>query len=181
MDDVEAWTDGAVIVRARREGPGRWSSFDVVIPASRQDVWKRLTTPAGMRTFFAPEANVELREGGAWEALFFPGAPPGQRGAEGVYFKALDPPRSFTVQWNAPPQFPEVRNEGFPATFELEPIDHATTRVRLRLHGFKQGGQWDGTYEYFLDAWALVLNRLRRSDVEGPIDWAAESGGRAGE
>lgn len=172
-DRIESWTDGAVTVRAMREGPAsRWSSFEVVVPESAQGAWDRWTTAEGMQTFLAPAANVELREGGLWEALFFPSKPAGQRGAEGVYFRTIDAPRSFSVQWNAPPQFPTARKEGFRARVAFEAIDHASTRVRVTLDEFKEGEEWDGTYAYFLEAWPVVLNRCRRACVEGAMDWS---------
>ncbi|MFG0275628.1 MAG: SRPBCC domain-containing protein [Phycisphaerales bacterium] len=173
--NIEEWTDGAVRVLAHRgEGDARWSEFEVTLPEARDAAWARLTTEKGLQSFFAPKANVELREGGTWEPLFFPDAAPGQRGAEGVYIRSIDAPRTLQVHWNAPPQFPEVRATGFRAHFVLEPIDHATTRVTLRLDEFGEGEQWDGTYDYFLQAFPVVLNRMRRATIDGPIDWAAE-------
>lgn len=172
---IEEWTDGAVRVLARRGvADERWSEFEVVLPESRDAAWARLTTPEGLQTFFAPKAVVDLREGGAWELLFFPDAPVGQRGAEGVTIRTIDAPRSLEVHWNAPPQFPEVRTLGFRARFALEPIDHATTRVTLRLDEFREGEQWDGTFDYFLKAYPVVLNRMRRAVIDGPLDWEAE-------
>jgi hypothetical protein len=172
---VETWKDGAVVVRAMRSGAtARWSSFEVELPESVADAWGRWTTAAGMQTFFAPKAVSDVRVGGLWEALFFPEKPAGQRGAEGVRFRAIEPGRWFEVQWNAPPQFPAVRKEGFRARVAFEAIDGGSSRVRLTLDEFKEGAEWDGTYAYFLKAWPVVLNRCRRACVEGAIDWSAE-------
>ena len=172
---IEEWTDGAVRVLAHRGvGDERWSSFEVILPEPRDAAWARLTTVEGLQSFFARKAIVELREGGAWELLFAPDAEPGQRGAEGVYIRAFEAPRMLEVHWNAPPQFPAVRVVGFRALFELETIYHATTRVTLRLDEFRDGEQWDGTFDYFLEAYPVVLNRMRRAVIEGPLDWDAE-------
>jgi len=172
---IEEWTDGAVRVLAHRgEGAARWSEFEVTLPEPRDEAWRRLTTAEGLQTFFAPKAIVALREGGPWEQLFFPDNEPGQRGAEGVYIRAFEAPRMLEVHWNAPPQFPEVRAEGFRALFELHPIDHATTRLTLRLDEFRAGEQWDATFDYFLEAYPVVLNRMRRAVIDGPLDWEAE-------
>ena len=120
------------------------------------------------------DAAVEMREGGPWELHFFPDAEKGKRGAEGVYIRRFEAPRSLEVHWNAPPQFPEPRTLGFRAHFALDPLDHATTRLTLRLDEFRDGEEWDGTYDYFLKAYPVVLNRMRRAVVEGPLDWDAE-------
>jgi len=173
---IDTWTDANVTVLAKRASPvERWSRFEVIVPASQREVWERFTTAQGFATFFSPQANIELRPGGPCEPIFFPENPPGERGGEGVTFRALDEPNGYTLRWNAPPQFPEPRRIGFRARFEFKPIvDNATSRVCVTLDEFREGEQWDQTYDYFLKAWPIVLNRLRRSYMDGPIDWNRE-------
>ncbi len=55
----------------------------VVVTAPRTAVWKAWTTPAGLTSFLAPAAHVELRPGGPFEIFFVPDAPQGARGSEG--------------------------------------------------------------------------------------------------
>src|SRR5262249_3083885 len=64
---------------------------EVVVAAPVADVWAAWTTNAGARTFFARGSNIELKRGGAYEILFFPDAPPGSRGAEGLHVLAFVP------------------------------------------------------------------------------------------
>ena len=41
---------------------------EVIVPAPRNAVWDAWTTPAGARTFFAPQCKIDLRPGGAYES-----------------------------------------------------------------------------------------------------------------
>ena len=50
--------------------------WDVVVPASLDAVWDAFTTQAGMTSWIAPGATVDLRSGGDW-LVNFPGAAPG--------------------------------------------------------------------------------------------------------
>ena len=47
------------------------------IAAPRREVWRAFTTAEGATTFFAPEARIEARPGGAYELLFMLDAEPG--------------------------------------------------------------------------------------------------------
>jgi len=46
------------------KGPDRAIRFDVVVDAPLHDVWLAWTTEEGVRSFFAPACNVELRVDG---------------------------------------------------------------------------------------------------------------------
>ncbi len=65
---------------------------DLLVPAPPEAVWEAWTTEAGLTGFFAPAVNLDLRVGGAFEILFYPDRPPGQRGAEGTWLMAIEPP-----------------------------------------------------------------------------------------
>ena len=48
----------------------------VTVKANVDDVWKAWTTSAGIKTFFAPDANVELRVDGPFQIYINPSASP---------------------------------------------------------------------------------------------------------
>lgn len=64
---------------------------EIKVSAPIKQVWECWTTEAGVATFFAPEANIELQIGGQYEMYFLPQAPPGSRGSEGCKIRELDP------------------------------------------------------------------------------------------
>jgi uncharacterized protein YndB with AHSA1/START domain len=147
---------------------------EMVLPAPVADVWQAWTTEEGVRTFFAPGARVEPHVDGAYDILFFPNRPEGQRGAEGMRILGFEPMRRFAFTWNAPPQFPGARAQRTEVVLEFEANGERETRLRFTHRGWGNGGEWDAAYAYFDDAWrAVVLPRLKQRFDEGPIDWGA--------
>ena len=84
----------------------------IVVPALRDDVWRAWTTDEGAATFFAPRAHIELRLGGAYELRWSEDdeVPPGSQGSEGCTVLSYLPQEMLSYEWNAPPEFPAVRD-----------------------------------------------------------------------
>jgi uncharacterized protein YndB with AHSA1/START domain len=150
----------------------------IVVPATVDRVWKAWTTSAGARCFFAPRAHIDLRLLGPYELLFADDdeAPEGKRGSEGCRVLSYLPSRMISFEWNAPPEFGDLRGRHTFVVVEMEPAEHSPlegprTLVRLTHLGFGKGADWDRVQEYFERAWALVLARLRELFESGPIDW----------
>lgn len=152
--------------------PSRALRKETLVPAPRSAVWEAWTTVAGAVTFFAPQVDIELRIGGRYEILFFPEKPLGQRGAEGLRILSFLPEEMLSFEWNAPPQYPEIRRQKTWVVVQLTEVTGEDTRVRLTHLGWGQGGDWDAVYRYFDEAWEIVLGRLQRRFCTGPIDWS---------
>lgn len=146
---------------------------EVVVPAPVGEVWAAWTTREGIRSFFAPDAEVDAKVGGAFHIHMDPLAPPGAKGADDTRFMALQPMRMLSFDWNAPPSLAQVRQQRTFVVVRLEPIDERQTRVRLHHTGWGDEGQWDQAYAYFDRAWGNVLANLRKRFESGPVDWTA--------
>lgn len=152
---------------------------EVSVDVPLERAWRAWTTQEGARTFFAPLSNIELRPGGSYEILFFPDNPPGQRGAEGLKVLAVDPQRSFSFEWSAPTNWPNIRAKKHTrVTLHFEAEDEGRTRISL-IHdkwgqGTFEGESWQEVYDYFDSAWDTVLRRFLFSQEERPLDWKAE-------
>ena len=146
---------------------------EILVPAPLDKVWESWTTREGVRGFFAPDAVVEPRAGGAFHIHFDPLAKPGARGADDMRFMALQPMKMLSFDWNAPPHLPEARAQRTFVVVRFEPVDDRTTRVRLHHTGWGDGGQWDQAYTYFDRAWGNVLSNLKKRHEAGPLDWTA--------
>jgi uncharacterized protein YndB with AHSA1/START domain len=94
-------------------------------------VWAWWTTEPGIKSFLAAGARVDPRVDGAFDVLFSPDSPPGQRGAEGLRIIAFERLRRFVFTWNAPPEQPEIRAQRTPLFPSLK-HDLATQRVTRR-------------------------------------------------
>lgn len=143
----------------------------VEIAATLDQAWDAWTTRAGITSFFAPDAVIDARVGGAFSVHIDPGAPAGSRGADDMRFMALQPKRMISFDWNAPPHLPEARAQRTFVVVRFEPLGERSTRVSLHHTGWGDGGEWDKAYAYFDRAWGGVLANLKKRFDQGPQDW----------
>jgi uncharacterized protein YndB with AHSA1/START domain len=143
----------------------------VVVNATLDQVWLAWTTREGIVSFFAPDAQIEPRVGGAFHIHVDPGAAPGAKGADDMRFMALQPKKMISFDWNAPPSLPEARAQRTFVTVRFAPLSDSTTQVSLHHTGWGDGGEWDKAYAYFDRAWGAVLGNLQKRYVQGPYDW----------
>jgi uncharacterized protein YndB with AHSA1/START domain len=151
----------------KTRAPLKRLDFEVVVPATVDQVWTAFTSDAGVATWCAPSARVRLELGGDWE-VGFAGAAPG-----GGTILAWLPNEMLTIHAMAPETFPTVRRERTIAVFRFEPAGEKETRVRLAQFGWKDGDEWDRAYEYLAQGNAALLNMLYKRFAEGPLDWDA--------
>jgi uncharacterized protein YndB with AHSA1/START domain len=144
---------------------------EIVVTATPEQVWNAWTTREGITSFFAPDAQIDARVDGAFEIYINPLAEPGLKGADGMRFMALQPPRMLSFTWNAPPSLPEARQQRTFVVVRIHPVSEKETRVTLHHTGWGDGGEWDKAYGYFDRAWGNVLVNLKKRFESGPVDW----------
>jgi uncharacterized protein YndB with AHSA1/START domain/uncharacterized protein YciI len=147
---------------------------DVIVPASREDVWRAWTTSEGARTFFSSDAHIELRLGGPYEIYFLRDNPYGLQGTEDCRILGYLPLEMLLFEWNAPPEFEALRAKRTVVIVQLSDTGSGETRVELSHLGWGIGDRWDGLVSYFDRAWGYVLNNLKKRFAEGPIKWTEE-------
>jgi len=145
----------------------------VDVPAGVDAVWAAWTTRDGIVSFFAPDAEIDARVGGAFHVYIDPLAPPGSKGADEMRFLALQPKRMLSFDWNAPPHLASVRAQRTFVVVRLTPLGEQQTRVTLHHTGWGDGGEWDQAYAYFDKAWVGVLDNLKKRFERGPQDWTS--------
>jgi uncharacterized protein YndB with AHSA1/START domain len=141
------------------------------VPATLDEAWAAWTTREGITSFFAPDAEIDARVGGAFHIHIDPGAPAGSKGADDMRFMALQPKQMLSFDWNAPPQLPEARVQRTFVVVRFEPLGDKVTRVTLHHTGWGTGGEWDKAHTYFDRAWGNVLGNLKKRFEQGPQDW----------
>jgi uncharacterized protein YndB with AHSA1/START domain len=144
---------------------------EVVVAASVDQVWEAWTTREGIISFFAPDARIDPRPGGAFQIYIDPTAAQGMKGADDMRYLALQPKTMLSFDWNAPPHLPQARAQRTVVIVRLAPVGDAQTRVRLHHTGWGEGGEWDQAYAYFDRAWGGVLGNLKKRFDSGPLDW----------
>jgi uncharacterized protein YndB with AHSA1/START domain len=140
---------------------------DVNAPAS--EVWRVFSTSEGAEEFFAEKANIGLAIGGPYEIQFDPKDE--RSGTRGLKILSYAPEEMISFQWNAPPEFPEVRNGGTWVVVEMRPMNPHRTHVTITHLGWKDGPEWDQAYAHFQRGWSELMNRLEKRFTDGPIDW----------
>ena len=154
--------------------PERMITESIVVKAGVDDVWKAWTTSEGIKTFFAPEANVEARVGGPFQIVIDPFAPAGLKGADDMVFLAVQDKKMISFTWNAPPSLPEARKQRTMVIVRFEARGDALTEVTIRHLGWGEpaaDNEWGKAYDYFTKAWPNVLKNLKKRFEEGPINW----------
>ena len=144
---------------------------EAIVPAPVEAVWQAWTTRDGIVSFFAPDAEIEPRVGGAFHVHMDPLAQPGMKGADEMRFMALQAPTMLSFDWNAPPHLAQVRQQRTFVVVRLKDIDGKSTRVTLHHTGWGDGGEWDQTYAYFDRASGNVLVKNKKRFETGPQDW----------
>ena len=143
----------------------------VEVAGSLAAVWAAWTTSAGAKTFFSPQVDIELRPGGRYEVLFNMSAPSGQRGGEGCTVLSYLPEKMLSLEWNAPPDFGDLRHQRTLIVVEFESVTLDRTRVRLTQHGWGASEQWQELFVYFDRAWTYVMSNLKKRFDSGPLVW----------
>lgn len=146
--------------------------LEIVLNAPLERVWNAWTTKEGIRSFFAPDCDIDLRVLGKYDILFAPGAPVGLRGAENNLILAIQEGKLFSFTWDAPPIFPSIRKQRTSVVVRLTQLDPNKTKLSLTQSGWGEGEEWNKVYDYFVIAWGeVVLPFLKYSLDSGPVDW----------
>jgi len=137
----------------------------VTIDQSTDKLWWQWTTHEGLKTFFGKDNKIEMSLNGAFEIYFLTDKPVGLKGSEGCKVLSYLPKKYFSFSWNAPPQFEAVRNSDYKTwvVVEFDPITDHKTRITLTHLGWPKDERWSPVFDYFSQAWEVVLNNLSKS------------------
>lgn len=127
--------------------------------------WWKWTTHEGLITFFGADNKIELKINGAFEIYFLINNPDGEKGSEGCKILSFLPNKMLSFSWNAPPKFPEIRNNSYQTwvVVTFNEIGKDITELTLSHTGWPEGNDWEEVYNYFYKAWDNVLQELAKS------------------
>lgn len=161
--------EGEHMTPMMEKAAGRAIVKEVVVKAPLREVWEAWSTSEGATKFFAPKANIKLSVGGPYEVFFDPKDE--RQSSKGMKILSYAPLEMISFQWNAPPDFPEVRANPIWVVVQLSSVDSEHVRIKLTHLGWKKGTEWEKAFEYFSRAWGFVMSNLERRFAQGPIDW----------
>ncbi len=149
-------------------------ALNVTVKAPVTAVWQAWTTPDGLTSFFAPEAEVQARPDGAFHLHMDPYAKPGLKGADTMQILAIEPEQLLSFTWNAPPHLPQARAQRTVVILRFTPTADNHTDLTLTHLGWGTTGEWPKARAYFEKAWPNVLKNLQtRFETGKPYDWTA--------
>jgi uncharacterized protein YndB with AHSA1/START domain len=119
------------------------------VAATPAEVWHAFTTSGGAQTFFAQRANIQLAIGGPYEIFFNPADD--RQGTKGLRILSYAPEEMISFQWNAPPQFPEVRNGGTWVVVQMRAVTAGRTEVTVSHLGGRRMGRRLPTFPAGMD------------------------------
>ena len=143
----------------------------ITVKANIDEVWKAWTTTEGIKSFFAPDARVELRVDGPFEVYINPFGEPGMKGADDMRILAFQDRKMLAFTWNAPPFLPDARKQRTVVIVRFISRGDVLTDVTLHHVGWGEGGEWDKAFDYLSKAWPSVLKNLKKRFDDGPVYW----------
>jgi uncharacterized protein YndB with AHSA1/START domain len=142
---------------------------EVTINAPINLVWFAWTITERVLEWFAPEAVVEAKEGGAYELYFIPGNREGMN-TNGCKITRLVNEQELHFTWKGPDQFDSLMNNERELTnvhVRFKSINTDTTKVIVEHIGFKDNEDWYEAINWHEMAWSGVLDSLKAALEKG--------------
>ena len=172
--EMKVFTAGVVLaamVLPSAQAQERAINERITVKANVDDVWKAWTTTDGIKSFFAPDARIELRVDGPFQVYMNPYAEPGLKGADDMRIIGFQDKKMLSFNWNAPPSLPEARKQRSVVIVRFISRGDAITDETIHHVGWGEGGEWDKAHNYFSKSWPNVLKNLQKRFDTGPVDW----------
>ncbi|QTD40406.1 SRPBCC domain-containing protein [Sporosarcina sp. Te-1] len=142
---------------------------EVIIQAPVELTWFAWTISDRVSQWFAPEAVVEAKVGGAYELYFIPGNREGMN-TMGCKIVSLVPQKELSFTWKGPDQFRDIMNQEDELTtvcVHFVSMDEVTTRVTVEHIGFRDESEWKEAVDWHQIAWNGVLSSLKAALEKG--------------
>lgn len=133
---------------------------EIIILSPVDLVWHAWTVSERVSKWFAPEANIEAKIGGAYELYFVPENKSGMN-TKGCKITELVINEVLQFTWKGPDPFEEVMNKNDLTVVTVQFISLANneTKVVIEHTGFKK--DWAEAYKWHQMAWQGVLQSLK--------------------
>ncbi len=136
---------------------------DIEIDAPVDVVWRTITAPELIRTWFSDAADLEARPGAVGSLTF--GADTDAPNIVGITVVAADRPHRFSYRWVYPPGERATEGNSTLVTFTLVADGDQRTRLRVVESGLDQMDMADDKKQKFIEqhrhGWQVQGDRLR--------------------
>lgn len=144
---------------------------DIDVLSSNELVWAAWTIADRVKLWFAPDANVEAKLGGAFELFFIPGNHE-QMNTKGCKITELVPMERLSFTWKGPDDFAGIMNNENSLTVVTVTLmnENKQTKVTIEHAGWGEGEEWEKAYQWHVMAWNQVASSLKSSIESGKGD-----------
>ncbi|WP_349304903.1 SRPBCC domain-containing protein [Paenibacillus sp. Marseille-Q4541] len=139
------------------------------IQAPLELVWYAWVISERVSEWFAPQAIIEARDGGAYELYFVPGNVTNMN-TKGCKVTKFNEKKELHFTWKGPDPFEKIMNHEKELTIvevTFDSVDDCTTIVNVRHTGFKDEESWDEAVNWHQMAWPEVLGSLKSALEKG--------------
>ncbi len=151
----------------------RVQRLEIVVPATREQVWQAMSTSEGLRGWVAPNTDVEMKTGGHYYTNYNPRAKIGDPGTIYNTVLAYIPLEMVAIHVKLGGIFPEpvAKADRLSAVLRISPAGKGRVRVSETMTGWQSGEDWDKVYQFFQVGNAYTLGQLYKRFVKGPRQW----------
>ena len=155
-------------------GGERVQRLEILISATRRQVWEAVSTSEGLRGWVAPNTDVDMKTGGHYFTNYNPKAKIGDPGT--IYNSVLThvPLEMVAIHVKLGAQiFPEsvATADRLSAILQIHDAGPGQVRVSETMTGWQAGEDWDKVYKFFQTGNAYSLGQLYKRFVVGPRQW----------
>ena len=147
------------------------------VKCSLEQAWELLATTEGVRSWIAPVMEIDVRNGGLWEASYDKTKKIGEPGNIINEFLCVVPMEMYVVRvLEVPDNFPFDRDRMLQvrSIFQFEEVGPDRVELTFTSTGIGEGPEWDKIYNFGLWGNRLTLAELHKRIENGPVDWEAE-------
>ena len=141
---------------------------EITVAASKELVWAAWTISDRVKQWFAPDANIDARLGGAFELFFIPGNHE-QMNTKGCVITKFIPMERLSFTWKGPDDFSQLMNQSDNLTVVNVSLsdDGEHTKVTIEHVGWGEGEAWNKAYQWHVMAWNQVASSLKSAIESG--------------
>ncbi len=138
--------------------------INIILNISQEKAFTYFSENAKLEQWLTNKAVVEMKEGGKFELFWTPDDPdPSNNSTLGCRVLAVNYPYFFNIEWKGNINHKPFMNDIRPLTnitvmFHL--LGESKTQVTLLHSGWRDGDDWEGARQYFVNAWSGALKRL---------------------
>lgn len=133
------------------------------LTAPPERVWQAWTSSEALSQWFAPQAFVEPRVGGAFELYFNP-ANHEVDSTKGCTLLTYEEPQQLSFTWKGPGPLAAIMNQEGSLTQVLvsfAPIQTGTELI-IQHSGWGEGADWERARQWHQGAWEMMLSNLQK-------------------